>query len=128
MANQGSGTQVAAWLRWIVRGLGTLVAGFWVFIGILEAIAGPDPWTAESTVWAVLIIIAAVAVAVAWWREGLGGFLILPVGIAHGAFAFFAAEHNTLLAVAITGIPFLLVGFLSLGSWWLHRTADTAQS
>ena len=128
MANRGSRQQVALWLHWVARGLGTLVASFWVFIGSLEAIAGPDPWTIESTVWAALIVAAAVAVAVAWWREGIGGALLLLFGLAHGVFAFVAAGDNKLFTVAITGVPFLLVGFLFLGSWWLHRTADTAQS
>jgi hypothetical protein len=122
MTNRGSGKQVALWLHWIARGFGTLVAGFWVFIGILEAIAGSDPWTAESTVLAVLIVAGAVAVAVAWWRELAGGCLALLVGLAHGVFAYIAAGHNKLFAVAITGVPFLLVGLLFLGSWWVHRT------
>jgi hypothetical protein len=108
--------------------LGTLAAGFWVFIGILEAIAGSDPWTIQSTVLAVLIIAGAVAVAVAWWREGIGGSLLLLVGLAHGVFAFVAAGQNKLFAVAITGVPFLLTGFLFLVSWWLHRKADTARN
>ena len=126
MANQGSAKQVALWLRWIARGLGTLVAGFWVFIGILDAIAGPDPWTVESTVLAVLIVAAAAVVAVAWWSEGLGGALLLLVGLAHGVFAFIASGHNRLFAIAITGVPLLLAGFLFLVSWWLQRAADTA--
>ena len=128
MAGQGSGKQVALWLRWLARGLGTLVAGFWVFIGILEVIFGPDPWTVESAVLAVLIVAAAVAVTVAWWREGIGGSLLLLVGVAYGVFAFVAAGHNKLFAVAITGVPVLLVGLLFLGSWWRNRQAQTAPS
>ena len=108
--------------------MGTLVAGFWVFIGILEAIFGSDPWAVESAVLAVLIVAAAVAVTVAWWREGLGGSLLLLVGVAYGVFAFVAAGHNKLFAVAITGVPILLVGLLFLGSWWRNRQAQTAQS
>jgi hypothetical protein len=115
-------------LRWIARGLGTLVAGFWVLIGVLEAIAGSDPWTAESNVLATLIVAAALAVAAAWWREGIGGFLILLVGAAHFVFAFVAAGHNKLFAVAITGVPFLLVGTLFLASWLLSRRTEAVQS
>ena len=40
LADQGAGNQVALWLRWLALGLGTLFAGLWVFIGILEAIGG----------------------------------------------------------------------------------------
>lgn len=126
MAGPRAGRQVALWLRWLARGLGTLVAGFWVFIGILETIFGSDPWTVESTVLAVLIVAIAVAVTVAWWREGLGGLLLLLVGVAQGVFAFVAAGHNKLFAVAITGAPVLLVGLLFLASWWRNRQAQTA--
>ena len=128
MAGQGSGKHVALGLRWIARGLGTLVAGFWVFLGILEAIFGPDPWTFETTALAVLIVAIAGAVTVAWWREGIGGALLLLVGVAHGAFAFLAAGQNKLFAVAITGVPILLVGLLFLASWWRSRRAETASS
>jgi hypothetical protein len=128
MAGQGSGKQVALWLRWIARGLGTLVAGFWVFIGILEAIFGSDPWTVESTVLALLIVAAAAAVTVAWWREGIGGSLLLLAGVAFGVFAFVAAGHNKLFAVAITGVPVLLVGLMFLASWWRFQRAHTAPS
>ncbi len=127
MAGQGTGRQVAQWLRWIARGLGALVAGFWVFIGILEAIAGSDPWTVESTVLTGLIVAGAAAVAAAWWREGIGGLLLLLVGAAHGIFSFAAAGHNKLFAVAITAVPFLLVGLLFLASWWFSRRTETAQ-
>ena len=120
--------QVALWLRWIARGLGTLVAGFWVFIGILEAITGSDPWTAESTVMATLIVAAALAASTAWWRVGIGGILHILVGTAHCVFAFVAAGHNKLFAVAITGVPFLLVGTLFLASWSLSRRMEAAHS
>jgi hypothetical protein len=121
MAGHRSGKHAALWLRWIARGLGTLVAGFWVLIGVLEAIAGSDPWTAESTVLATLIVAAALAVAAAWWREGIGGFLILLVGAAHCVFAFVAAWHNKLFAVAIPGVPFL-------ASWLFSQRTEAVQS
>lgn len=120
--------RAALWLRRTARGLGTLVAGFWVLIGVLEAIAGTDPWTVESAVLATLIVAAALAVAAAWWREGIGGILLILVGAAHCVFAFIAAGHNKLFAVAITGVPFLLVGTLFLTSWSLSRRMEAAQS
>lgn len=99
-----------------------------MFIGILEAIFGSDPWTVESTILALLIVTAAAAVTVAWWREGIGGSLLLLVGVAHGVFAFVAAGHNKLFAVAITGVPVLLVGLLFLASWWRFQRAQTPPS
>jgi hypothetical protein len=115
-------------LRWTARGLGTLVAGFWVFIGALEAITGSDPWTVESAVLATLIVVAALAVAVAWWREEIGGILLILVGVAHSVFAYIAAGHRKVYAVVITSVPFLLVGSLFLASWSLSRRRGAARS
>lgn len=47
------------WIRWIARGLGSLVAGFWLFIGVLLAILGSETWTPESAVMAILIVASA---------------------------------------------------------------------
>jgi len=107
--------------------LGTLVAGFWVLIGLLEAFAGADPWTVESAILVVLIVAAALTVAVAWWRAGPGGFLLVLVGAAHCVFAAVTAGHNRLFAVAITGVPYLLAGALFLASWRLSRAAEAAR-
>ena len=90
MATQRSRRSIAIWLRWLARGLGTLVAGLWVFIGI-------------------------------------GGALLVLVGVAHGVFALVAAGHNQLVAVAVTGLPFVLVGLLFLGSWWCFQSTEIAQ-
>lgn len=126
MARQSSDNRGGLWLFRMARGLGVLLASFWVFIGILQAFGGSDPWTIESAVLAVLIVAAALAVAVAWWRPGVGGLLLILVGAAHCAFAWVAAGHNKLFAVAITGIPFLLVGVVFLASWWLFRRQVSA--
>jgi hypothetical protein len=105
------------WIRWIARGLGSLVAGFWLFIGVLLAILGSEPWTPESAVMAILIVASALAVLIAWWQEGTGGILVIVGGVAHCVFAFVASGHNTLFAMLISGGPFLLVGILLLVSW-----------
>jgi hypothetical protein len=126
MAQQSSDSRGALRLRRIARGSGALLAGFWVFIGILQAFVGSDPWTVESAILVALILAAALAVAAAWWRSGVGGLLLILVGAAHCAFAWVAAGHNKLFAVAITGIPFLLVGALFLTSWWLFRRRVSA--
>lgn len=127
MADQRSGSRSALWLRRIARGLGTLVAGFWVLIGLLEAFVGTEPWTVESAILVALIVAGALAVAVAWWRAGPGGILLVLVGAVYCVFAAVTAGHNRLLAVAITGVPYLLAGALFLASWWLSRTAEAAR-
>lgn len=105
------------WIRWLARGLGTLLAGFWLFIGVLLAALGSEPWTPESAVMAILIVASALAILVAWWREGIGAILVILVGVAHCVFAFLVSGHNRLFAMFISGVPFLLVGILFLMSW-----------
>jgi hypothetical protein len=107
----------ATWWRWIARGVGSLVAGFWLLIGGLYAVVGSDPWTWESAVMAVLIVSSALSVLIAWWREGLGGMLVGACGIAHAVFAIISAGRNRAFAVLISGGPFLLTGILFLASW-----------
>jgi hypothetical protein len=116
-------TRRTRWIRWIARGLGTLLAGFWLFIGILLAALGSEPWTPESAVMATLIVASALAVLVAWWREGIGAILVIFAGVAHCVFAYLASGHNTLFAMLISGVPFVLVGILFLSSW--HRGKTT---
>ena len=112
------------WIRWTARVLGALLAGFWVFIGVLLGILGSEPRTTESAVMATLILVSALAVSVAWWREGIGAILVIAAGVAHCVFAYLASGHNTLFAMLISGVPFVLVGILFLSSW--HRRRTTA--
>lgn len=114
----------ARWARWVARGIGTLAAGFWLLAGSAAGIAGSDPWSTEAAVLTVLIISSAVAVALAWWRERIGGALVLVCGAGHSLFAYIAAGHNRALAVLITGVPLLIAGALFLASWRMSRRAE----
>ena len=113
-----TGDQSGRGLRWVARGAGVLAAGFWLFVGAVGAIRGSEPWTVESGILAGLTVVAAIGVAVGWWREGIGGGLLLAVAVAYGTFAYLAAGHNKGLAVSVAAVPFLLVGLLFLASWW----------
>jgi hypothetical protein len=63
-----------------------------------------------------------------WWREEIGGILLILVGVAHSVFAYIAAGHRKVYAVVITSVPFLLVGSLFLASWSLSRRRGAARS
>jgi uncharacterized membrane protein len=97
VARQSPDNLGALWLRRIARGSGALLAGFWVFIGILQAFVGSDPWTVESAILAALIVAAALVVATAWWRAEIGGLLLI------------------------------LVGALFLAGWWLFQRRDSVR-
>ena len=112
-------------LRWTARIIGTLLAGFWLFAGIASGIAEPAPWPLpwESMVMAALMIVSVAGVLIAWWREGIGGAVLVTVGVAHCVNALIQAGHNRLLAVLISGVPFIVVGILFLVSWSRSRAS-----
>lgn len=112
------------WIRWIARGTGALVAGYWLIIGILLGILESEPWTTESYIMAMLVIASALSVLVAWWREGLGGIMVLACAIAHSTFAYIASGHNRAFAILISGGPFFVVGILFLSSWQRSRRTE----
>jgi hypothetical protein len=70
--------------RWLGRAgriPGTAAGVFWLFMGIVSAVAGPDPWTAQSTVPAILIAASAAGAAIAWRREDIGGIALIASGV-----------------------------------------------
>jgi hypothetical protein len=106
------------WVRRIARGVGSLVAAFWLFMGVAHGIHETGPMTLESVIMAVLMVTSISGVCLAWWREGTGGTVVLLSGVAHSTFAYFAAGHNTAYAMLISGGPFLLIGSLFLTSYY----------
>jgi len=41
---------------------------------------------------------------IAWWREGIGGTILVAIGIAHSAFAYIAVGYNKAFAVLVSGV------------------------
>ena len=73
------------------------------------------------TIMAGLIITSVLGVLIAWWREGIGGTILVICAVAHSTFAYIVAGHNKGLAMLISGGPFLLIGILFLASGWRSR-------
>ncbi|HFB99112.1 MAG TPA: hypothetical protein ENJ62_08225 [Bryobacterales bacterium] len=113
----------AARLRWLGRGIGAWAAACWLFILIAEGLAAEQPWTPESTILAAIGIASAVGVSIAWRREKLGGLFLVACGIAGSIFAGVAAGRNKLLAMIVTGGPFVAAGVFFLASRRLLRKA-----
>jgi hypothetical protein len=126
--SRSTGDQAIRWIRWIARGTGSSVAAFWLLMGVLSGIIEPGPWSLESAIMAGLIVTSALAVLVAWWREGIGGTMVVVCAVAHSVFAYVASGHNRGLAMLISGGPFLVIGILFLASWWRSRGARTPES
>jgi len=118
------GDRPAKWIRWIARGAGSLVAAFWLLMGIGYGTLDPPSWTLEDVVMTVLIISSALGILIAWWREGIGGVVVLVCAVAHSTFALIAAGHNKGLALLVSGGPFFIIGALFLVAWWRSRGAQ----
>ncbi|MBE9472911.1 MAG: hypothetical protein IMY75_12490 [Chloroflexi bacterium] len=116
-----NGDRATKWMRWIARGIGSLVVAFWLFMGIAYDIVESRPWTLEDMIMAGLITTSALGVLIAWWREGIGGIILVICAAAHSTFAYIVAGHNKGLAMLISGGPFLLIGSLFLAVWWRSR-------
>ena len=101
-------------LRWIARVVSTLAALLWVLTGVAHAVVEPEPLIWESWVLAALILAAAVAVAITWRQERIGGPALVAVGVAFSTFALITSGHNHAFAMLVTGGPFLLSGLLYL--------------
>jgi len=111
------GGQAATWLRWIARGMGSLMAGLWLVAGAASALSAREPWTQESTIIALLVLTAASGVLTGWRRERIGGTLLVIVGLAFSVFAYLSAGRNKGYAMLVSGGPFLMVGLLFLAAW-----------
>ncbi len=116
-----NGDRATKWMRWIARGVGSLAVAFWLFMGIAYDIVESRPWTLEDMIMAGLITTSALGVLIAWWREGIGGTILVICAAAHSTFAYIVAGHNKGLAMLISGGPFLLIGTLFLAVWWRSR-------
>ncbi|MGB3346148.1 MAG: hypothetical protein WBA71_02675 [Candidatus Humimicrobiia bacterium] len=112
-------------IRWTSRILGSISGAFWVLAltlsTIMESKLGVEPTPEaklEGTVLGFLIAIVVIGVIIAWFREGIGGFLTTLGAIALSIFSYISAGHNKIFAVLTSGIPFLIAGILFLISWW----------
>ena len=114
--------QATKWMRWIARGLGSVVGVLWLLIGIAEAVWPHTPPSPEASLQGAILaglgITTVLGVLIAWRWEGIGGTIVVIGAIALSTFAYVTAGHNKVWAMLFTGGPFLVAGILFLASWW----------
>ena len=106
-------------MRWVARGLGTLVAAAWLFVLVGSIFEPSEPESLEGAMFegailSVLALVAIAGVALAWWRELLGGTILVADGWGLVVFALLTAGRNRGLAVLSSGAPFFVAGLLFL--------------
>lgn len=68
-----------------------------------------------------LLVVAMVGLLIAWWREGLGGFIAAFSAVGVGIFAFTTYQQNRFFTAFAYSSPFLITGILFLCCWWRQQ-------
>jgi len=127
-ANRRLEDRVTKRIRRTARITGSIIGGVWLFVGIAHAIQESGPPERDGIIMAILMITSVIGVIVAWWREKIGGTILIIVGIAHCIFAYLVAGRNRGFAMLVSGVPFLVIGALFLVAWWRSEAKRPARA
>jgi hypothetical protein len=118
-------------MRNIARVISSAVAGFILLFAvgqwIQELSAGrlTQEWRLSSTGMAVYCLLIAVGSILGWWRENIGGTILVIAGLGMlSAIFIFMAPHDYWISL-IVSLPFLLSGILYL-IYWKRSTRSTS--
>ena len=101
-------------MSWVVRGVGTFIGGLLLIVFVGEVVGGHFPVTFESLMMAGFLVGCIICTVLAWWREDLGGILLVVCAMALSTFAYLAAGRLRPMAALVSGGPFLLSVILFL--------------
>ena len=108
-------------IRWIARMLGTVLAVYLVF----TTVANFFIFNLGDYGISAFIIIFVVGVIVAWFREKIGGIILVVSAVAVSIFSIITGlndpNSDLMDAIILMGLPFLIIGILFLVSWWKSR-------
>jgi len=126
-------------MRWAARiiGIVILVLFLWFLIGevIMSIQTKGFKFEAESLFIVIPTVIALSGCIVSWWRERVGGSLLILASIAFGIFPSVSAQQHqvpwsvgqALVHWLMIGSEFLVAGVLFLISSWLSRRASPSE-
>lgn len=107
-------------LKWIARLGGLLISAAWIFSlvssTVQDSILGRYQWSLEGGLLIVLIASSVIGVGVGWKDRVSGGKITVVASLFLTIFSYFSAGQNRLFAVALSGLPFFLVGMAYLQS------------
>ena len=117
-------------IRWTARIIGLVTIAFFLIFLIGETVMSIQAeglkFDVESLFIVVPTVIALAGYIVSWWREQVGGSLLILVSIAFGILPSINAQPSwsvlqTLQGWLMLGSPFLITGVLFPISSWLSR-------
>lgn len=107
-------------LMWGARIGGLIVSGFWIISLILNAIKESEGdafrLTLEGSLLFLLVFSSSVAAVYAWIDPLSGGKFTIISSLFLSILAYFSASQDPLMAVAISGLPYFLIGLLFVQS------------
>lgn len=111
--------------RWIARGISVLAAAVWLLIMLdilaCDLLVGFVCLNWEMVLLIVMATASVFSVILAWWHEGIGGGIMLFWGLAFTTIAYVTSQPQHVFSMMVTGVPFIIAGFLFLASWWLRK-------
>ena len=124
MALKISAVQLA--IRWLARGISMLAAVFWLLI-LLDIIAcdvlvGFVCMNWEIALLVSLVVFSSLSVIIAWHRERIGGIVMIIWGLVFSVIAIVTSTSQRAFSIMVSGVPFIVAGFLFLASglWRIH--------
>ena len=107
-------------LMWFARIGGVIISIFWLTSlfasAIGESIEAQLSLTLEGILLSVLIVASTIGVGIAWRHTLTGGKVTVISSLFLCIFAYFSAGDNKMFAVAVSGLPYFLVGVLFIQS------------
>ncbi len=107
-------------LMWFARIGGVIISISWLISlfdsSIGERIGSQLNLTLEGILLLVLIVASTIGVGIAWKHPLSGGKITVISSLFLCIFAYFSAGDNKMFAVAVSGLPYFLVGFLFIQS------------
>jgi|LGVE01.1.fsa_nt_gb hypothetical protein len=107
-------------LMWFARIGGAIISIFWLISffasSIGENIESQLNLTLEGIILLVLIVASTIGVGIAWKHPLTGGKVTVISSLFLCIFAYFSAGDNKMFAVAVSGLPYFLVGVLFIQS------------
>ncbi|MCJ7579057.1 MAG: hypothetical protein MUP98_00815 [Candidatus Aminicenantes bacterium] len=117
-------------IRNVARSISSVVAGFILlfavgqWIGELSAGRLTQGWRLSTTGMAVYIILITLGSSLGWWRENIGGTILVIAGLGMlSAIFIFLPPHDYWFSL-IFSLPFLLSGILYLIYWKRSKPSE----